>query len=486
MDMLRLLLLEDDAPSAELTLRALQSEGLPCACERVASEVEFRAALERAPDVVLSDSNVPGFAGLAALAITKSERPETPFIFLSGHLDEAAIRRALEAGATACLSKMDLGRLPGVVRSAVPAKTRPLRRVSDPPHRRSLAEEAEDSVDYLLQRQAAVERSLRHPGSSRLSNVLSHTPPAPAALVMIDSATSRDRYLKLLSTVDIDVDVAADAKDALQRLATRIHALLFTDQLELIREARQLNTGSAVHMIFIYSPGEGGASSDGLRVGANDVMPADGRGEEFWSHLAIARRIVSFAASLQTAITDNRLLSTIDELTRVGNRRYFEHQWPREVAQAVRFRRPLSLVMCDIDHFKTINDQHGHPVGDEVLAEFGERLTQGLRLGEDWVARVGGEEFAIVLPETGRLQARVIAERLRDCLSGETFLSTRLALTVTASFGCCTVEGLTPRVSDLSERLVRLADGALYDSKRAGRNRVTEAMLSVPGTNADV
>jgi diguanylate cyclase (GGDEF)-like protein len=476
-------MLEDDAPSAELTLRALESAGLPCACERVATEGEFRAALARAPDLVLSDSNVPGFDGMAALAIAKSERPKIPFIFLSGHMGEAGIRRALERGATECLSKADLTRLPGVVRSALPEMTQRMRRASDQPHRSRFGTRAGESADYLLQRQADLERALQYQDSARLSNVLSRTPPAPAALVMIDSTTTRDRYLKLLHTADIDIDVAANASDALRQLATRIHALLVTDQLDLIREARQLSAGAAVHMIFIHSAEEA-ASSEGLRAGANDVMPAAGRGEQFWAHLAIARRIVSFAASLQSAITDNRLLSTIDALTRVGNRRYFEHQWPQEVARALRFGRPLSLVMCDIDHFKAINDQHGHPIGDEVLTELGERLTECLRLGEDWVARIGGEEFAIVLPETGRHQARVIAERLRESLSATPFLRNRLALTVTASFGCCSVEGLTQRPSDLHERLVTLADGALYGSKRAGRNRVTEALLHTPPFDA--
>src|SRR6202008_1807999 len=107
----------------------------------------------------------------------------------------------------------------------------------------------------------------------------------------------------------------------------------------------------------------------------------------------------TLSAELQLALTDIRILSTIDELTRCGSRRFFEHEFPREVERAVRLRRPLALIICDIDFFKKVNDTHGHEVGDEVLREFSARLTHGLRLGEDWVARIGGEEFAIVLPE---------------------------------------------------------------------------------------
>jgi diguanylate cyclase (GGDEF)-like protein len=191
----------------------------------------------------------------------------------------------------------------------------------------------------------------------------------------------------------------------------------------------------------------------------------------------MARRIVSFAASLRSAVTDNQLLATIDELTRVGNRRYFEHQWSREVTRAVRSARPLSLLICDIDHFKAINDQYGHPTGDAVLSEFGERLTQGLRLGEDWVARIGGEEFAIVLPETGQFQARAIAERLRERISESVFLNSSLSLPVTASFGFCSLHPAALETPALKDSLLFAADAALYDSKRSGRNRVTEGEL---------
>jgi two-component system cell cycle response regulator len=391
-------------------------------------------------------------------------------------MNEDAVRRALDGGAAAYVPKADLVQLPGVVRVALADGKAAARRASD---RTGPRADGGDSADYLLQRQAVLERALRA-DTSRLSSLLSRTPPAPAALIAIESGTTRERYIKLLGTTDIEVDLAQDGSDALRRLAERTHAVLFTDRLDLIRETRQLNAGSAIHIIFIH-PGEDQDPTAGLRAGANDVMPEEGRGEQFWVHLGNARRIVSFAHSLQSAITDNRLLSTIDELTHVGTRRYFEHQWPREVARAVRFQRPLSLVMCDIDHFKAINDQHGHMAGDEVLREFGDRLTQGLRLGEDWVARIGGEEFGIVLPETGRFQAQAIAERLRQTVSARPMSSGDLRLTVTASFGFCSLEEAYPRTPELKERMVVAADGALYKSKRSGRNRVSEVLLQLTG-----
>jgi two-component system cell cycle response regulator len=287
---------------------------------------------------------------------------------------------------------------------------------------------------------------------------------------MIDSPEIRERYLKVLGMADITTEVANDAPDALLRLSDKIHALLFTDRLDVITQVRQLATGSATHVVFIGTD----VRSASLRAGANDVMAVEARGEQFWAQLTVARRIVSFADSLRSAVTDNQLLSTVDELTRVGNRRYFDHQWSREVTRAVRSQRPISLVICDIDHFKSINDRFGHATGDAVLTEFGERLTHGLRLGEDWVARIGGEEFAVVLPETGRFQALAIAERLRERISQTPFMSPTLSLSVTASFGFCSLQRAAPNIPGLKDNLLLAADAAMYDSKRSGRNRITE------------
>jgi diguanylate cyclase (GGDEF)-like protein len=474
--MLRVLMVGDDDVAAELTLRTLESAGLPCTCEHAHSEGELRAALGRGADLILADGSGHGLDAMTALSMAKDTQPTTPFIIVSGDFSEAVVQRARAGGATDYIAKTDLQRLPGIVRAAIPAKTQTLKRAPDPLHRNGASADIGNSAEHLLQRQAALELALKEKDGSALSNLLSQTPPAPAALVMIESTAVRERYRKVLHTVDIDVDLAADMSDALSRLASRTHALLLTDRPDLIRQARDLRAGTATHMILINGVSEASTAA-GLRAGANEVMPQEPGGEQFWAQMSIARRIVSFAAALQSAITDNRLLSSVDELTRVGNRSYFEHQWSREVKRALRYARPLSLVLCDIDHFKSINDQHGHLTGDSVLTEFGERLTQGLRLGEDWVARIGGEEFAIVLPETGRFEAIAIAERLRQHVAASVFLGSSLALAITASFGCCSLAARAAPLPVIPQEMLRVADEALYKSKRSGRNCVTEGLL---------
>jgi diguanylate cyclase (GGDEF)-like protein len=177
------------------------------------------------------------------------------------------------------------------------------------------------------------------------------------------------------------------------------------------------------------------------------------------------------------ALSDNRILSTVDELTGCGSRRFFEQEFPREVERAMRLARRLALVMCDIDHFKQINDRHGHQIGDEVLSEFGERLRYELRLGQDWLARVGGEEFAVVLPETSHEEGMQIAERLREHTSGTGFRTAAGAIPVTASFGVCGLSMIRKSGGRVTEALIKAADAALYQSKGTGRNRVTGAQL---------
>lgn len=157
-----------------------------------------------------------------------------------------------------------------------------------------------------------------------------------------------------------------------------------------------------------------------------------------------------------------------DALTGLWNRRHFTVELARWLDQADRYATPVSLVMVDVDHFKRVNDTHGHAVGDEVLRHVAALLRDGART-VDTVARLGGEEFALLLPSTDAAGAAEVAERLRATLAARPVrLAGGEALVVTASFG---VAGY-PATTLTRERVVEAADAALYAAKRDGRNRV--------------
>lgn len=161
-------------------------------------------------------------------------------------------------------------------------------------------------------------------------------------------------------------------------------------------------------------------------------------------------------------------LATIDSLTGLYNRRHFLTLAEAEWSRFQRYQRPLSLLMIDIDHFKSVNDRYGHAVGDQAIISVATACQRGKR-GSDVVGRLGGEEFAILLPETDSAQAAVVAERIRQSVADH-FLSVhdvrfKLTISVGAAAATASMSG--------TDALLRAADQALYQAKNAGRNRVT-------------
>ncbi len=160
-------------------------------------------------------------------------------------------------------------------------------------------------------------------------------------------------------------------------------------------------------------------------------------------------------------------LMTIDGLTQVHNKRHFQESIEREFARSKRYGNPFALVLFDIDHFKKINDTYGHLAGDEVLRSLGPLLKKRVRTN-DIVARVGGEEFAVILPEAGQAGGVALAEKLRTIVAAEQFIYNGIEIPVTVSLGVSAYEAH----HENAEAIVSLADEKLYEAKRGGRNRV--------------
>lgn len=170
---------------------------------------------------------------------------------------------------------------------------------------------------------------------------------------------------------------------------------------------------------------------------------------------------------LENALGEIRALLTHDALTGCYNRAFLTERLPQEMTRAQRSSQPLTLVFCDIDHFKCINDEYGHLIGDEVLCAAAGRLRSQLRTDVDWVVRFGGEEFVIVLPDIGSPDAQLVAERLREAIATSLPLQDGRLLQITASLGVAVWQP-----GEGMEQWLKRADALLYRAKLAGRNRV--------------
>jgi diguanylate cyclase (GGDEF)-like protein len=174
---------------------------------------------------------------------------------------------------------------------------------------------------------------------------------------------------------------------------------------------------------------------------------------------------------LKQKIRQLELRVTTDSLTGIANRHRFREYLIQQWCQCAREEQPLSLILCDLDHFKRINDTYGHLVGDDCLRQVAQILSKGVKRPADLVARYGGEEFALILPNTPSEGAQQVAERLRTAVANLSVAHkpTKDSLEVTVSLG---VAGLIPHDRHSWNQLIALADRALYCAKQMGRNRV--------------
>ncbi len=189
---------------------------------------------------------------------------------------------------------------------------------------------------------------------------------------------------------------------------------------------------------------------------------------DFLHHLAV---IVAFC--LENAVNRERLIHAglRDSLTGWHNRRYFESRMQEAVSASQRYFQPLSCLMIDIDHFKSVNDEHGHQAGDCVLREVADRIKGQVR-SCDVAVRYGGEEFVVLLPGTGLEDATRLAERIRGAVSSRPISFDETALTATISIGAACAKPGKDDPTMIGERLVGDADEALYCAKNDGRDRV--------------
>jgi len=335
-------------------------------------------------------------------------------------------------------------------------------------------------IQRILERRAQRLPSTHEETTATISVMVRVVPPPKALLVCQDPPLRRLLEQRITAGM-LECESVSDEHEALHRCASEYRAVIVTDSLEVIRRLRARETQRPPFVVYVAELDGAVERAAGLGAGADECVARRATERELDARLVSARRIAELEAVLRVTLAENRKLSATDDLTRVASRRFFSKHFPREVERAARYGRALSLILCDIDLFKSINDSLGHAGGDQVLRQFGARLQKQLRRGIDWVARIGGEEFAVVLPETGYEAALEVARKLRSAIAQPRFSSEGKSTAVTASFGLCGLDRVPTGERRLAERVLKIADAALYRSKHSGRNRVTATMFNAGG-----
>jgi two-component system cell cycle response regulator len=299
-------------------------------------------------------------------------------------------------------------------------------------------------------------------------------------LLVEDEPTQLLLTQRMLRRGGYEVETASDGATALTKLASGRFQFLVTDWEmpgmdgpTLCRKVRATALPGYLYILLLTGQIATQSVVIGLDAGADDYIRKPADEAELLARLAAGKRIVQLEQSLRDANAQIQRLSITDPLVGTYNRRYLNEQLMQEVGQARERSQALSVILADLDFFKSINDQHGHQAGDEVLRRFVDVAHGAIRDNIDWVARYGGEEFVVVLPDTDLDRAVQVAEKIRSQCAACTVAIDSAALPFTASFGVAALDPDPGPAVAAAESMLRYADAALYRSKREGRNRVT-------------
>ncbi|HEY3778126.1 MAG TPA: PleD family two-component system response regulator [Rhizomicrobium sp.] len=451
----RVLVVDDVPANVKLLEARLAAEYF-----EITSALSGRDALasmaEHQPDIVLLDVMMPGMDGFEVCRRIK-RNPATahiPVVMVTA-LDEAKDRVAgLEAGADDFLTKpVDDAALFARVRSLVRLKM---------------------MTDELRLRESTGNGM----GLIDPAQTFSEATPTGRILLVEDRPESLNWFK---STLGADHDlVALDVfEDALARVRSGAFDLMIVslglrgfDGLRLCSQLRSLPEGRNVPILVLVSEGDRRKLHQALEMGVNDYLMRPVDKNELVARVRTQLRKKRYADTLRKNVDLSVEMAVTDPLTGLHNRRYMVRHLETLMASAAHSGKPLSFLIIDVDHFKSVNDSHGHAAGDEVLRAFAGRIESNTR-AMDMACRYGGEEFVVVMPETDAAVALSVAERLRQSVEASPFRISRPPgeLHLTVSIGIAGFE----MPEDTAEALLHRADQALYRAKNEGRNRVVAA-----------
>lgn len=454
----RILVVDDNAANRALLQAMLTAEYYTVTCA-ANGEDALAAVRENPPDLVLLDVMMPGLSGYEVCRLLKADAQlsHIPVVMVTALDTPREMVEGLECGADDFLTKpLDDLALFARVRSLVR-----LKRVLD---------------EWRL-RQPEV---LGDAGGEALAD----EPTAGARLLLLTSSVSVRRTMTAVALeLRHHLHCAAPAEEAAATADLSQYDLVLADMsgerldaLRVCSQARSSEASRHVPFVLIGNRQQRAALFKGLDLGANEYLLRPLNRNEVKARLATQVRRHRLQQRIQ-----NRHLASLDQamhdaLTGLYNRHYLQQHLPRLHARAMESGRPLAMIVCDLDHFKSVNDRFGHAAGDAVLRSVAARLSGGVRT-PDLVTRFGGEEFIVLLPDADIAGATLIAERLRSAVAGTPVaLPCGASISVTASFGVSTVLWDEGNV----ELALRRADAALYRAKRQGRNQVIASSAGAP------
>lgn len=297
-------------------------------------------------------------------------------------------------------------------------------------------------------------------------------------LLVEDSRTQALKFQLMLESHGYHVTVAQNGLEAMNMLLNSQTSIVISDWVmpemdgsELCRAIRKHDFGNYLYIILLTAKDSKNDIIEGLEAGADDYLTKPVDDAELIARLTTAERIIRLESSLKQRNKEIALLSITDPLTQVFNRGYLNENLPKAFKRAVRYSQRLAIIICDIDHFKKINDEYGHQAGDIVLKSFVTALNSALRKDLDWMARYGGEEFIFVLPETDLNGACAAAERFRSAIARLVTPFEGNDLAITASFGIAAIDQEGDKSCLTTDDLIKAADRCLYQAKERGRNK---------------
>jgi two-component system cell cycle response regulator len=405
------------------------------------------------PDIVLLDVMMPGMDGFEVCRRIKSETrtQHIPIVMVTA-LDQVSDRvKGLEAGADDFLTKP-------VSDIALITRVKSLVRLK-----------------MLTDELRARAESTREMGLDAGNFDIAAAGKKGRILLVDDRRSTYERLQGVLQTAN-EVKVITDPQEALFTAADGdfelvIISLALTnfDALRLCSQIRSLDRTRLLPILLVVDQDETARLMRALEIGVNDYLVRPLDRQETLARVRTQVRRKRYTDFLRTNVQHTIEMAATDGLTGLFNRRYLMSHLSTYVDQSAERARPMAVLIVDIDFFKSINDTYGHDVGDEVLKEFASRIRANVR-GIDLVARFGGEEFVVVMPDTDLALAQGIAERLRETVAGNAFHVTggQTQVAVTISIGIGTFD----RGDDTPNTILKRADTALYRAKKTGRNRV--------------